>query len=146
MSEHPCAWPRHPCAMILGRWWGFLIEVTLQAPRERKNGGRVYPSRIFPHAFSAVLSTEGRVVGLCWDHLKLKGSKGPRLSDLHSGQVVSWQPAPLWVSGLYGHSRMQGYEASKVNLLKPRKYIHFGLVNWKLPVCSGLQERSDPLQ
>ena len=35
------------------------------------------------NAFSAVLSTEGRVVGLCWEHLKPKGPKGsavPRLT------------------------------------------------------------------
>ena len=28
------------------------------------------------NALSAVLSTEGRVVGLCWEHLKPKGPKG----------------------------------------------------------------------
>ncbi|KAJ1493303.1 hypothetical protein T484DRAFT_1929448, partial [Baffinella frigidus] len=28
------------------------------------------------HAFFAVLSTEGRVVGLCWEKLKPKGPKG----------------------------------------------------------------------
>ena len=29
------------------------------------------------NAFSAVLSTEGRVVGPCWEKLKLQGPKGP---------------------------------------------------------------------
>jgi hypothetical protein len=31
----------------------------------------------------------------------------------------------LWVSGLYGHTRRQGYEASQVDSLKPRKNIHW---------------------
>jgi len=34
--------------------------------------------------------------------------------------------ARVRVSGLYGHLRMQGYEASKVDSRKPRTYIHLG--------------------
>jgi len=30
-----------------------------------------------------------------------------------------------------------GYEASKVDSLKPRKYIHLGLVDWKLAKMAG---------
>ena len=40
----------------------------------------------------------------------------------------------------YGHKRRQGYEAPKIDLLKPRKYIHSGLVDWKLIVNSGPQQ------
>ena len=29
---------------------------------------------------------------------------------------------------------MQAYEAPKADSLTPRKYIHLGLVDWKLPV------------
>ena len=35
------------------------------------------------------------------------------------------------------HIRRQGYEASKVDSLKPRKYIHLGLVDWKLSQLRG---------
>ena len=52
----------------------------------------------------------------------------------------------VWVTGLYGHSRRQGDEASTVDLVEPRKYIHLGLVDWKLLVNSGPQEADDPFQ
>ena len=41
------------------------------------------------NAFSAVLSTEGRVVGLCWAQLKPKGPEGPKRtwSQARRGQV-----------------------------------------------------------
>ena len=48
------------------------------------------------------------------------------------------------VSGLSGHIRGNGYEAPKVASLKPRKYIHSGLVDWKIIVNSGPQEAEDP--
>jgi len=42
----------------------------------------------------------------------------------------------VWVYGLLAHLRRKGYEASQVDSLKPRKYIHVGLVDWKLPVVA----------
>ena len=52
----------------------------------------------------------------------------------------------VWVSGLAGHKRRQGYEASKADSLEPRKYIHLGIVDWKILVSSGLQEADDSFQ
>ena len=40
-----------------------------------------------PNAFFAVLSTEGRVVGLCWVKLKPKGPKGPPAE----ASVLEWK-------------------------------------------------------
>ena len=60
--------------LALGPWGGYMAAVWYE-PRHvtlhtTKGGG-------VPNAFSAVLSTEGRVVGPCWEHLKPKGPKGP---------------------------------------------------------------------
>ena len=41
---------------------------------------------------------------------------------------------------------MQGYEASKVDSLKPLMYVHLALDDCKLPVYPGLQEGGDPFQ
>ena len=38
----------------------------------------------------------------------------------------------------------QVYEASKIDSLKPRKYIHLGFVDWNLIVNPGHQEAEDP--
>ena len=53
------------------------------------------------------------------------------MSEAHTGGDV-------WVCGLEGHMRRHGYEAPKVDLLKPRKYIHLGLVDWKLAEDGGV--------
>ena len=44
--------------------------------------------KTFLNAFSAVLSTEGRVVGLCWDKLKPKDLKG--VADRPAGVQTQW--------------------------------------------------------
>jgi hypothetical protein len=36
--------------------------------------------------------------------------------------------ARVWVSRPYGHLKTQGYEGANGDSLKPRKYIHFGVV------------------
>jgi len=56
----------------------------------------------------------------------------------------------VWIYGLQGHLRRQGYEASNVDSLKPRKYIHLGLVGCSVqimegrahPVCTETQRHS----
>ena len=45
-----------------------------------------------------------------------------------------------------GHIRRQGYEVPKVDLRKPRKYIHLGLVDWKLSQLRPSREAEDPFE
>jgi len=48
--------------------------------------------RFYKNAFSAVLSTEGRVVGPWWEKLKPKGPKGP--ASPRNGESVQVQDSP----------------------------------------------------
>jgi hypothetical protein len=71
---------------------------------------------------SALLSTEGRVVGVCWAHLKPKGPKGPKgsLTSVHWGK-------PLHAFGLTSEvsvvrarvSLTMGYHGPSADLLYP---------------------------
>ena len=108
---------RMQCLLVIVGRLGIQVEVQ---------GSRIYPS-------------SGHSVKICQTSCRCLS-----LPVLCSGMnsPPAWN---LWASGLQGRIRGQGYEAPKVDSLKPRKYIHLGLVGCSVNRISQTTSRYLPL-
>ena len=73
----------------------------------------------------AVLSTEGRVVGLCWEHLKPKGPKGSQGNSNDVSQHLSEADSYLRLIDFVYHSTLG------LKVIKKKSIARCGgIVNW----------------